>query len=252
MQIKNFVDSNKNIKIVEQRGIFSIIEHQRDLSVHPTNAQTQFFMSEMNCKRRQILISLKDNAIRLKPGAMQMIFGDITAATGVTGVGDLFKKGLKSQVTGDAAIKPLYKGNGYLITEPEYSYFLIEDMADWGDGMVCDDGSFVCCDDEIKDTVVARTNLSSAVFGGEGLFNLCLQGAPGYYAVIKSPCPKEELYEITLTNETIKIDGNNAIAWSKTLNFTVEKTTKTLIGSAASGEGLVNVFRGTGKILVRP
>jgi uncharacterized protein (AIM24 family) len=47
-------------------------------------------------------------------------------------------------------------------------------------------------------------------------------------------------------------DGNNAIAWFKTLNFTVEKTTKTLIGSAASGEGLVNVYRGTGKILVRP
>lgn len=49
-----------------------------------------------------------------------------------------------------------------------------------------------------------------------------------------------------------KIDGNFAIAWSNTLNFTVERTTKTLIGSAASGEGLVNVYRGTGRILVAP
>ena len=32
----------------------------------------------------------------------------------------------------------------------------------------------------------------------------------------------------------------------------VERTTKTLIGSAASNEGLLNVFRGTGKVLMSP
>jgi hypothetical protein len=34
-----------------------------------------------------------------------------------------------------------------------------------------------------------------------------------------------------------------AIAWSASLEFTVERTTKTLVGSAASGEGLVNVYQ---------
>ena len=43
-----------------------------------------------------------------------------------------------------------------------------------------------------------------------------------------------------------------AIAWSGTLNFTVEKSTKSLIGSGLSGEGFVNVYRGTGKILMAP
>ena len=43
-----------------------------------------------------------------------------------------------------------------------------------------------------------------------------------------------------------------AIAWSRSLQFTVEKSTKTLLGSLASGEGLVNVYRGTGKILMAP
>ena len=50
----------------------------------------------------------------------------------------------------------------------------------------------------------------------------------------------------------LKVDGNHAIAWSKTLEFTVERSGKTLIGSAASGEGLVNVYRGTGKVLMMP
>ena len=43
-----------------------------------------------------------------------------------------------------------------------------------------------------------------------------------------------------------------AIAWSGSLEFTVERSGKTLVGSAASGEGLVNVYRGTGKVLLAP
>ena len=62
----------------------------------------------------------------------------------------------------------------------------------------------------------------------------------------------EELVEITLNNDVLKVDGNMAIAWSGSLDFTVERSGKSLIGSAASGEGLVNVYRGTGKVLLAP
>ena len=72
------------------------------------------------------------------------------------------------------------------------------------------------------------------------------------YAVLNSKCPREELYEIILDNDCIKIDGNNAVCWSDSLEFTVERSGKSLIGSAASGEGLVNVYRGSGKILLAP
>ena len=58
--------------------------------------------------------------------------------------------------------------------------------------------------------------------------------------------------EITLHNDVLKIDGIFAIAWSGSLEFTVERSGKSLIGSAASGEGLVNVYRGTGKVLMMP
>jgi uncharacterized protein (AIM24 family) len=95
-----------------------------------------------------------------------------------------------------------------------------------------------------------RTNLSSAVAGGEGLFNLSLNGS-GIFC-IESECPREELIEITLQNDVLKVDGNFVIAWSNTLNFTVERSGKSLLGSAASGEGLVNVYRGTGKVLMMP
>ena len=95
-----------------------------------------------------------------------------------------------------------------------------------------------------------RSNISSAVAGGEGLFNLSLNGS-GVFC-IESRCPKEELIEITLQDDVLKVDGNYAIAWSKSLDFTVERSGKSLIGSAASGEGLVNVYRGSGKVLMMP
>ncbi len=95
-----------------------------------------------------------------------------------------------------------------------------------------------------------RSNLSSAVAGGEGLFNLGISGSG--VLCVESYSPREELIEITLQNDVLKIDGNMAIAWSGSLEFTVERSGKSLIGSAASGEGLVNVYRGTGKVLMAP
>ena len=95
-----------------------------------------------------------------------------------------------------------------------------------------------------------RSNLSSAVAGGEGLFNLSLIGS-GVFC-IEADCPREELVEITLQNDVLKVDGNMAVAWSGSLEFTVERSGKSLIGSAASGEGLVNVYRGTGKVMMAP
>ena len=113
-----------------------------------------------------------------------------------------------------------------------------------------DDGLFLASESTLEHKAVARTNLSSAIAGGQGLFNLGLKGK-GVVA-IESICPKEELIEITLDNDVLKVDGNNVIAWSGSLEFTVERSGKSLIGSAASGEGLVNVYRGTGKVLLAP
>lgn len=70
--------------------------------------------------------------------------------------------------------------------------------------------------------------------------------------VMESNVPRSELVEVVLDNDTLKIDGSYAICWSGSLSFTVERSGKTLIGSAASGEGLVNVYRGSGKVLLAP
>ena len=116
--------------------------------------------------------------------------------------------------------------------------------------IVIEDGMFLACDASLKHKAVMRSTFSSAVAGNEGLFNLGLNG--NGVVCLESMVPQEELIEIELQDDVLKIDGNMAIAWSSTLQFTVERSGKSLIGSAASGEGLVNVYRGTGKVLMAP
>lgn len=246
----NNLYNNKNMKLISEMGNVKVFEHQKDLSVTtPAEAITAYYASKMNVCRRQVLIELNNNAFTISAGAMQWTSGHIEMVADVKGIGDFFGKAISSKVTKESTIKPKYKGTGLLMLEPTYKHILLEDVSTW-QGLVLDDGLFLACDSNIKQKVVARTNLSSAVLGNEGLFNLCLMGQG--IAVLESPVPRDELIEFNLTNDELKIDGNMAIAWSNTLEFKVEKSGKSLIGSAVSGEGLVNIYRGTGKVLMAP
>lgn len=248
-QISNYTD-NDDVTILDTLGAFKVIEWKRDLSVSPESAMVAYFSSEMNVRRRQVICDLSQAPVTIQAGAMQWMVGDVTATTGVQGVGDFFGKAVRGAVTKESAIKPEYVGSGSLVLEPTYKYILLIDVADWGNSIVLDDGLFLACYSSLQHKAVMRSNISSAVAGNEGLFNLSING---YGALcLESPCPKEELIEITLDNDVLKIDGNMALCWSGSLNFSVERSGKTLMGSAASGEGLVNVYRGTGKVLLAP
>ena len=181
---------------------------------------------------------------------MQWMAGDVRATTGLKGVGDFIGKAIRGKVTKESAIKPEYTGTGTLVLEPTYKHILLLDVDEWDQSLVIEDGLFLACDSGLKHKTVMRSNLSSAALGGEGLFNLGLTGQ-GTIA-LESSVSREELIEIELENDELKIDGNMAIAWSGGLEFTVERSGKTLMGSEASGEGLVNDYRATGKVLMAP
>lgn len=248
-QIRNFTD-NDDIRVLDKQGAFTVIEYQRDLSVAPGNAQMAYFCNEMNVRKRQVVCDVARSPITVQAGAMQWMVGNVNATTGLKGVGDLLGKAMRGKVTGESAIKPEYTGTGTLVLEPTYKHIILLNVAEWNGSIVLDDGLFLACEAGLKHKAVMRSNLSSAVAGGEGLFNLGITG--NGVVCLESDCPKEELIEIVLENDVLKVDGNMAIAWSGTLDFTVERSGKTLLGSAASGEGLVNVYRGTGKVLLAP
>lgn len=247
--IQNF-KSNKNVALLDKKGPFEVIEYLKDLSVDPGQAQAKYFASEMNIRQRQLICELSEANITTQAGAMQWMLGDVNATTGVKGAGDFLKKTLRGRVTNESAIKPEYVGNGLLVLEPTYKHIILIDVAGWNNSIVIEDGLFLACNSNLDQKITMRSNLSSAALGGEGLFNLSFHGE-GILA-LESYVPQGELIAVKLKDDVLKIDGPMAIAWSGGLKFTVERAGKSLIGSAASGEGLVNVYKGTGTVLMAP
>lgn len=247
----NLLSETEAKKVIEKRGRFSVIEYLRDISVSPSRAQEAYFASEMNVRKRQLICDIDEKTgVYAQAGEMQMMIGDIEAATNVKGVGDFFKKVVKSSVTSETIIKPHYTGEGTLVLEPTFYHILLADLDEWEGDLVIEDGMFLACEDTVDISVTSRKNISSLILGNEGIWNTMLRGS-GLVA-LESPVPADELIVAELTDDVIKLDGDMAIAWSSTLKFTVEKTTSTLVGSLASGEGLVNVYSGTGRVLIAP
>lgn len=251
MAVKVVNLKNENRKIIAQKGCFCVVEHEKDLSVSPYNAVTEYYMTKMDVKRKQLLVQLDGTReIITQAGAMQWTSGNVQIVSGIKGAGDLLGKIVKSAVTKESVAKPTYTGKGLLMCEPTYKYIILQDVAQWGSGMCVEDGMFLACEGSVKQSIIARSNVSSAVLGNEGLFNLSLSG--NGVVALESNVPESELIEIQLDNDTLKIDGSLAVCWSSGLQFSVERSSKSLIGSAVSGEGLVNVYRGTGKVWLSP
>ena len=252
MQIEtNLFESSSLRKITQTKDIFSVVEYERDMSVSPDLAQIAYFSSEMNVRKKQLIARLSDKkGVFVQAGEMQLMIGNIEATTGVKGVGDFFKKAFSSVVTDETLVKPHYSGDGILVLEPTFKHIILEDLREWPDGIVIEDGMFLACEDVVEMELSARKNISSLVLGKEGIINSLFYG-DGVLAM-ESPVPREELIEVRLRDNVIKIDGNMAVAWSPNLEFTVQKSMGTLTGSAISKEGFVNVYEGTGKVLIAP
>ncbi len=109
--------------------------------------------------------------------------------------------------------------------------------------LICDRGLFVACDGTLEvDGFVSR----AALKGGEGMVQPRVRGSG--VVMLSSPVRREQILEIKLQGEALKVDGPFVMAYWGDLKFTVERSSKGMFSSAASGEGYVNVYTGTGTI----
>ena len=118
------------------------------------------------------------------------------------------------------------------------------------DRFIADKGIYSCSIGEINVDVAMQKNISSALFGGEGLFQTQVIGSG--IAVFNSPVHLDELVKVDLDNDTLKVDGSFAILRSASLEFTAEKSAKGFYKTFKSGEGLLQTFRGTGSVWLAP
>jgi uncharacterized protein (AIM24 family) len=251
--MRNATGTRENIKVLESYesgGLrVEVLEYQKLLGIsNAAMAQHVYFMEKQNIRVRQIALYLNNDKVTIEKGAMSYFQGNLQMVSGVT-VGNALGRMIRGAVTGEQMAQPQYTGTGMLVLEPSFKHFLVLELAP-GESIIIDDGMFYCAQGSVSVKVVSQKSLSSAMAGGESLFQQQLTG-PGII-ILESIVPMEEIDIIELENDVLRVDGNFAILRSSTLDFTVERSAKTLIGSAVSGEGLVNVYRGTGQVWLAP
>lgn len=224
---------------------------QYDTLLGETNvncAQSLWFMSQVNIKARQIAIYISNNGVKIEPGAMSYFQGNLEMVSGVT-AGNFIGRAISGALTGEKMAMPEYRGTGILVLEPSFKHYILANLEP-GESIITDKGMFYCAQSSVTVKPILNKTVSSALLGGEGVFQTQLIG-PGLI-ILESPVPMCEINVVNLNNDILRVDGNFALLRTGNINFTVERSAVSLIGSAVSGEGLVNVFRGTGQIWIAP
>ena len=225
-KIINVLD-NPNFLTVESMGAFTLIEHQVD-----------FYDSEgySDTKKMQLIGDINKSPIATQAQCVQWTVGEIV----VTPPG---KK------TGrDVTAKVEYDGSGYLITKATEDHMFLLDMKDWNEQLLVDDTYFVACEAALRQKLMPRNTLSSAVSGGKGQFNFALAGKG--IVCLKTPVSVDALTTIVLEKDMLRVEENRLVAWSASLIFNVEASGESASGS--SGGGFVHVLRGSGRALLLP
>lgn len=246
--------NNKKYKIIDEvsynGATFEILEfEQLNGATNVNTAVNLFYAREVGMKLRQVRINLENSKIKTEAGALYFYKGKIESETKMGGVTGVFKKAISGGLTNESAMKPVYKGTGEVWLEPSFSHYIVLELQ--GDSIIVDKGMFYCCSEEIEVLPQMQKNISSTVLGGEGMFQIKLSGHG--VVILESSIPTDEIITYNLEKgEVLKVDGNIAIARSESVDFSVTKSDKSLIGSALNGEGLLNTFKGEGTVWLAP
>lgn len=248
------MDLDKNMIVLQKCSHnnvdFEVLAYDKLRGAQSVNmAQSMFFAEQTGLKVKQVKITLNNSSIKTEAGALYYSKGKIESKTKSGGATGLFKKAVSGALTNESAIKPTYTGSGEIYLEPSFKHYLVLELDN--DSIIVDKGLFFCCSAEIDIKVATQKNVSSALLGGEGVFQIELRGTG--VVILELDVPESEIVSYELTNgEELKVDGNFAIARTSGVSFSVTKSDKSLLGSAINGEGFLNTFKGEGTVWLAP
>lgn len=250
MDLADFTSCVEVEDCVEREGVraevlsYGSLTGNRQLEV----ARDLYFARETGARLRQIRLTLNGGRVTVEAGALSFMRGRIEMDNRVGGVGGLMKKAASKMLGGETAFKPVYIGEGELYLEPRFGHFLLADLKQ--EEVVVDKGMFYACSGGVDVGVVMQKHLSAGLKGGEGWFQTRLRGSG--LLVLESPVPMTEILRVPLRDDVLKVDGSFALLRRGEIDFRVEKATRSLLGTMTSGEGLLQVFSGTGEVWLAP
>lgn len=234
------LDDGTKVEVLQ----FKKLSGSSDLRV----ANHLFFAANSGMSLKMVRITLTNSHIRLEPGALYFMKGNLEMKSN-TGGG--IKKGLaRKMLTGESMFVSEIHGSGEVYLEPSFGHFVLYRIDSQDKAIICDKGLFYAGTAGVDVGTAMQKNISSALLGGEGLFQTKVEGEG--IAVLYSPVPFDEIQKVVLSQEKLSVDGNFALLRTEGVEFKVEKSSKSFVSTSKTGEGLLQTFSGSGKVWLAP
>lgn len=183
---------------------------------------------------------LKDETIRAEAGALAYMRGHVAMKAPVPGPRALMRASLSEE----AAVRPTYTGTGTVVLQASlggFHAFEVEEKP-W----ILERGAYWASDASVELSVHREKALTS-FWLGEGVIDYQTKVAGHGKVVVNSSGPAEL---VELGDEELLVKGGIVIARSSDVRFSVRRPSRGRISSWLSGEPLLRVYRGPGRVLM--
>jgi uncharacterized protein (AIM24 family) len=189
---------------------------------------------------RYVKAVLHDESIRVEAGALAYMRGNITMSASIPSALTF----LRSTLSNEAAVRPTFTGTGDVYLESSLGGFHAFEMNEkpW----ILEHGVYWASEASV-DVGVHREKVWNSFWTGEGLIDFQTKISGHGKVVINTTGPVEE---IDLGDEELAVEGKLVIARSSRVNYLVRRPSRSRISSWLSGEHLLRVYRGPGRILL--
>ena len=189
---------------------------------------------------RQVVITLYDETVRARRGALSNMRGKIDFTPRLPGSGDLFRW----LFTRESRIRPFYTGSGKILLQPSLTGYHVFDVAD-RERWILEPGVYWASEGSVA-LDFTREPMFASLWAGDGLLNWkTTMTGPGRVA-INAPGPVET---IDIDDAELKVQGRLVLGRTDGLKFSSQRSAR-FPRNLISGQQRMRVFTGTGKVLV--
>jgi len=241
-----------NITVVDSftsEGLKVEIQEYNSLGSVMLPAQTIHFMNKVGRRLKRVRVVLNGGDFRAESQAMHYLVGkveiDVDMGKGVVGFAKKLAKGAVTNVT---PIQPRYHGHGEVYLEPTWGHYALLQLKN--EEAVMDKGMYHASEGSVTVDVSRIKNLKTAAIGDTGFFQIRVHGTG--WVLIKLPVPMREVQKIALNDDCLKVEGEAGVLRKGNITYTMERSVRSWIRAAASGETYLHCFRGTGEVWLLP
>jgi uncharacterized protein (AIM24 family) len=183
---------------------------------------------------------LRDETIRAEAGALAYMRGNVSMRAPLPGPRSLINAALSDE----AAVRPSFTGTGEVFLEASLGGFYAFEILDmpW----ILERGAYWASESTV-DLSLYRETAWTSFWLGEGLLDFQTKVTGHGKVLLSASGPVEE---IDLGDEEIAVEGPLVIARSSRVAFSVRRPSRSRVSSWLSGEKLLRVYRGPGRILM--